>query len=669
MALRQLGGLFLVGISVHCAGQTPASPVANGLADASLEELMNIEVTSVSKKAQRLSSTAASVFVITSEDIRRSGLELPEVLRLAPGVQVARVEAGRWAVAIRGFNNDFSNKLMVLIDGRSIYSEVNPGVMWDMVHVAPDDIERIEVVRGPNAALWGENAVNGVISIITKSAKATQGGLITAEAGSETEGKGTARFGGELGANGFYRVGGHYSDIAPLVSNGADASAYGWTSSSLDFRMDWNPTASDSLLVSGQGYHSVLGHDVTNPSAVNPFPAVIDAHESSFSGNIMARWHHDISEQSSVEWRISWDHMDYGDANVPQRATTMDAQFQHHVALGDRNDLIWGLEYKGATVDIPATASFAVLPAHSDRKLGAVFGEDDITLVPDKLHFIVGLRTSYNTASRLQIEPTGRLLWSPNKNLTSWAAVSRAVHTPSVVERGLNATVAAIPLEGPLFALVQQFSNPDARPESALSYEAGQRVQISRALSLDASGFYTLHQHLLGSESLASYFVPASGMEMAHLVFPLFATNVRYGASEGYDLSATWSVNPRWRLTAGSDWLRIHTHAYPGVNATDTVTDGGTSPHYQYQFRSSLDLTKKLQLDTSTYFTAALPEVNVPSHFRLDVRLGWRPTERLELSTGVNDAVDPQHPELYSQRLTGLEGIQRNFYGKAMWHF
>src|ERR1700733_9000001 len=270
MAFRQICGLILLGTSLPCLGapqQAPQPPAPGGLADASLEDLMNIEVTSVSKKAQRLSSTAASVFVITSEDIRRSGLELPEVLRLAPGVQVARVEAGRWAVAIRGFNNDFSNKLMVLIDGRSIYSEVNPGVMWDMVHVAPDDIERIEVIRGPNAALWGENAVNGVISIITRSSKATQGGLITAEGGSETEARGTARFGGELGPNASYRVGGHYSDIAPLVSNGADASAYGWTSSSLDFRMDWNPTASDSLLVSGQGYHSVLGHDVTNPSA------------------------------------------------------------------------------------------------------------------------------------------------------------------------------------------------------------------------------------------------------------------------------------------------------------------------------------------------------------------------------------------------------------------
>jgi iron complex outermembrane receptor protein len=554
---------------------------------------------------------------------------------------------------------------MVLIDGRSIYSEVNPGVMWDMVHVAPDDIERIEVIRGPNAAMWGENAVNGVISIITKSAQATQGGLITAEAGSETEGQGTARFGGEMGSNGFYRVGGHYSDFAPLISNGAAVSASGWVSNSLDFRMDWNPTAQDTVQVSGQGYHSVLGHDLTLPTASNPFPALVDASESSFSGNLMARWKHDISEQSSVEWRISWDHMDYGDANVPQRATTVDAQFQHRLALGDRNDLVWGLEYKDSSVNMPPTLDFQVLPQHLDRKLGAVFAQDEITLVPDKLHFIAGVRTSYDTAARLQVQPTGRLLWTPANNWTTWAAVSRAIHTPSVVERNLDATLAAVPLQAPLFALVQMQSNPDTRPESALSYELGQRVQASRTISLDASAFYTIHQHLLGTETLAPYFVPASGIDMAHVVFPTYDTNVRYGASEGYELSATWAVNSRWKLIAGSDWLRVHTRAYPGIDATDTVTDGGTSPHYQYELRSNIDLTRKIQFDTSMYYVAALPEESIPSHFRLDARLGWRPVERLELSVGVQDALDPQHPEMYSQRLTGLEAVQR----KVTWRF
>jgi iron complex outermembrane receptor protein len=212
-------------------------------------------------------------------------------------------------------------------------------------------------------------------------------------------------------------------------------------------------------------------------------------------------------------------------------------------------------------------------------------------------------------------------------------------------------------------------SDPDTRPESALSYEAGQRVQVSPTISFDASAFYTVHQQLLGAETLAPYFVPASGLQMAHLVFPELDTNVQYGASEGYELSATWSVNPRWRLTGGSDWLRIHTHAYPGVNATDTVTDGGTSPHEQYQVRSNIDLTRKWQLDTFFFYTSALPEVNVPSHYRVDVRLGWRATDRLDLSLGVQDALNPHAPELDSQRLAGLEATQRNIYGKLTWRF
>jgi iron complex outermembrane receptor protein len=421
--------------------------------------------------------------------------------------------------------------------------------------------------------------------------------------------------------------------------------------------------------VSGQGYHSVLGHEVTWPTASNPFPGVQDLEESSFSGNLMARWQHVISEQSSVEWRIAWDHMDYGDSNVPQRATTLDVQFQNHLLLGDRHDVIWGVEYKGEVADISATPAFYVAPEHSTRKLAALFGEDDVTLVADKLHFVAGVRGSYNTASRLQIQPTGRLLWTPNRNLTTWAAVSRAVHTPSVTDRGLAATFAAIPLQPPLFGLVQLVSNPDTRPESALSYEAGQRIQISKTLALDASAFFSVHQHMLGGATLPPYFVPANGPDLAHMVFMQLDTNIRYGTSEGYEMSATWSVNPHWRLIGGSDWVRIHTHAYSGVNPADTVTDGGTTPHYQYQVRSNMDLTRRLQFDASLFVTAALPEVNVQEHWRLDVRLGWRFNERVELSAGVQDALNPHNAELYSERLPGLEEVQRNIYGKLTWRF
>ena len=281
--------------------------------------------------------------------------------------------------------------------------------------------------------------------------------------------------------------------------------------------------------------------------------------------------------------------MDYGDANVPQRSTSVDAQFQHHVAVGAHNDVIWGLEYNGTVSDIPPTAVFQVLPSHADRKMGAIFAEDEITLIPDRLRFIAGVRTSYDTATQFQIQPTGRLLWTPTGKLTTSAAVSRAVHAPSVRDTGFNATVAAVPWRDRCLPWCSSRATRACGRKSALSYEAGDRIQVSRSVSFDASAFYTVHQHLQGADTLAPYFVPPSATQIVHLVFPQMLTNIRYGASEGYDLSTNWNVNPRWRLTAGRNWQRIHTHAYPGIDASDTVTDGGTTPHDQYQFRSSID--------------------------------------------------------------------------------
>src|ERR1700691_3192805 len=241
MVLRRICGFFLVGISLRCAGQSPAPSNPNGLADRSLEELMNIEVTSVSKKAQRLSATAASVFVISAEDIRRSGITvIPELLRLAPGVQVARLSSGSWAIGIRGFNDEYSNKLLVLVDGRSVYNQFYACVFWDTLNLAVEDIERIEVIRGPGAAMWGTNAVNGVINIITKSAQATQGGMVAGVGGSETMSAGSVRYGGEASPGAFYRIGAQNTDYDPFPILSSTSPSQGWVSRSADFRVDWD---------------------------------------------------------------------------------------------------------------------------------------------------------------------------------------------------------------------------------------------------------------------------------------------------------------------------------------------------------------------------------------------------------------------------------------------
>jgi iron complex outermembrane receptor protein len=303
-----------------------------------MEELMNIQVTSVSKKAQSLSSAAASVFVISAEDIRRSGITvLPELLRLAPGVQVARLSSGSWAIGIRGFNDEYSNKLLVLVDGRSVYNEFYVGVFWDTLNVSVDDIERIEVIRGPNAAMWGTNAVNGVINIITKSSKSTHGGSVTGGAGSEGSAE-TVRYGGELAPGANYRIGAQNSQFDPLQILTSISPSRGWINRSGDFRVDWDISSKDSLLVSGGLYQSNLGVVVPQATISSPTAPPADDRIITDGGDVVARWQHLFSETSSIEVRFSYDRMSRNDPQTTARINTLDYGFQQHVLAGSRNE-------------------------------------------------------------------------------------------------------------------------------------------------------------------------------------------------------------------------------------------------------------------------------------------------------------------------------------------
>jgi iron complex outermembrane recepter protein len=328
MATR--AGIFLI-IAATVFGQSRP----DDLTQASLEQLMNIEVTSVSKKEQPLSKTPAAAFVITAEDIRRSGLSsLPEVLRLAPGVQVARSESGTWAVSIRGFNDDFSNKLLVLIDGRSVYNDVYGGTMWQMEMVPLEEIERIEVIRGPVAAMWGGNAINGVINVITRPASETQGGMVKAEAGTQSETTNGLRYGGAIG-DAFYRVSAQYGQQAPFREmSGAPDTIHGFSNASVNFRLDWKAAPADSVTIEGVAYADSLGHPVIDPTPSNPFPAEVDAKEQSTNWSTMGRWRHTVSETSNFELEVTTEDTHSGDANVPVSFFRTDLDFRHRMELG-----------------------------------------------------------------------------------------------------------------------------------------------------------------------------------------------------------------------------------------------------------------------------------------------------------------------------------------------
>ncbi len=639
------------------------------LADETLEQLMNIKVVSVGKKAQSLKTTAASAFVITAEDIRRSGMHsLPELLRLAPGVQVARTVSGHWAISIRGFNGDFANKLLVMVDGRVVYNEEWAGVFWDLEELPLENIERIEVVRGPGAAMWGANAVNGVINILTKPAEATQGGLVTGEAGTKDVNT-SARYGGAIGADAFYRITGRFGNASALPADpsspgGGVTSAHGWTTDSMDFRVDWKPTGRDTLFFSGQVYHSSMGDPASFITPQNPYPPLQDLVEDSLAGNLLGQWQHTFANGSSLEAQTSWDHIDYGLGKLPTSITAIGSGLQYHFSLGPRNDLVWGADFRQQDFLASSSPGNSLQPARQSIESYDTFLEDQITLAPEKFFFIAGVNVGHNSFTGLAVQPTGRLLWTPNKKLTTWAAVSRAVRTPSLIERGMDYNLAAFPAAPQLLGITTLVGNPSAREESVLAYEAGQRVELHHRVSLDLSVFYNRYQHLLFFASAPSLLVSGP---ITYLDVPITFDNAYHGHSHGLELSATWSATSRWRLMGGYSWLSVQTEPYPGWQPPPLPIND--APGSQWQLRSNWDLTRRLQLDTALYYSGAIPEDSVARHLRGDLRLGWRIGEKTELSTGIQDAFEPFHSELPSLYQNQQLLVGRDIYGAVTWRF
>jgi len=653
-------------------GQTHPPP---DLTDASLEQLMDIQVTSASKKGERLAKTAASVYVVSSEDIRRSGFHtLPEVLRLVPGVQVARTSAGAWAISIRGFNDEFANKLLVLIDGRQVYNELFSGVFWDAQNVPLDNIDRIEVIRGPVAALWGTNAVNGVINIITKGSEATQGGLVSMESGTAGELNARARFGGAIGSKATYRFGVGESRTSQFHAPGGLAPTNGWASQSVDFRLDWNPTPADSVFVTGQAYQSNVGHQFLTPDLRNPLAPPTDAQDRTSAGNLMLRWERSISERSSVEGKLSWEHNNFGDPLLPLSYDIVEFGIKAHVSLGARHDLITGVDTREALYDITSTPTFGVHPGHIAAFTGSAFVEDEFALVPDKLAIIAGVHAGHNEFTGLEIQPTARLLWTPNDKSSTWFAISRAVRTPAIYHRGFDAVIMPLQIQPGVFAFLHTFGDSNESSETVIAYEVGQRLQPSRRFSVDLSAFYNNYGNL---ESITmgypTYVLPTASLP-GYLSLPSVLDNGAHGRTWGGDLSLTWNVNSRWKLSGGYSELHLKTWPNAGLTA-QALPLSNVNPRHQFQAHSALDLTRKWQIDAGMYYTSNVESmqlnqaVPIRGHTRGDLRVGWRPTERIDVSAGIQDAFNPLHLEFISSRFYQQLEVRRNIYGSVRWQF
>src|SRR5713101_6459289 len=622
------------------AGARPDSSLsAEALKKLSIEQLMNLQVTSVSKRPERLSQTASAIQVITQEDIRRSGAaSLAEALRLATNLQVAQLDSRQWAISARGFNGTAANKLLVLIDGRTVYTPLFSGVFWDVQEVPLADIDRIEVISGPGATLWGANAVNGVINVITKDAKDTQGLLLSGGGGTEQHGFGTVRYGAALGSSVRARFYGRGFDRDATAFPGGRDAADDWYLGQGGFRMDWDASSASRVTLQGDLYDGRIAQDSGGDIAVS-------------GRNVIAKWSRTLSERSSLAAHLYYDrtHRD-----IPglfgEDLDTYDFDLQHRTRLGDRHDVVWGLGYRNINdrTVIGSDSSLAFLPLHVAREWFTGFVQDEIALVPNRVHVTLGTKIEHNDYTGFEIQPSGRVNWRVSPSATLWTAVSRALRTPSRVDRDLFA-----PAKPPYFLT----GGPDFHSEEELAYELGYRYQQG-SVALSVATFYSRYHGLRSIEQVN----PPTPV-------PLVIGNGQDGESYGGEVTAEYWLTNRWRVHAGYTELRVHVWPNPGSTDMSRGAPEAQVPDRQFLLQSWVDLPGHLGLAAGF---RAIDDINnqlVPAYAELNATLTRQPTAHLDLSLVGQNLLHDQHREFGAATSPTRRDIQRGVYGAVAWRF
>ena len=663
-------GVLFLAFAALTAPAWPQQKALGDLTSASLEDLMNMEVVSVSKTQQKLSHTASAIFVITQEDIRRSGaLNIPDLLRMAPGIDVAQINANNWAIGVRGFNDRFSNKLLVMVDGRSVYTSSFGGVFWDVLDLPLEDIERIEVIRGPGGSVWGANAVNGIINIITKKASETQGAQVTTGGGNVQQGFGTVQYGGNLGSSTKYRAytkylnDGDFPDA--LGQNGGD----GWHMLRGGFRADTTLTSRDTLMVQGDLYSArESSPEVILPSITSPSIVPIDFPFNLSGGFVQGVWQHAYSAQSNTSLEMSFDHYQRNDILRDGRGT-FDVNLQQQFSGWSRQNIGWDAEYRRVSSYAAGGLTLSFIPAGLTTNLFSAAVQDEITLIPNRLSLTAGARLEHNYYTGFNFMPSARVAWTPGERQTVWAAVSDAVRSPSQVDAGFRANLGSFtPPNSPLI-LTSFLGNPNINDEALIAYELGYRAAVAERLSLDFATYYNDYNHLETSEPGAPF--PESAPAPPHLVLPLITENLMHGETQGIEVAANWKATNRWTLSPGYALENIHMHLAPASQDTTSVRDAeGSTPDHSAQLRSSVRLLHGLTWDTSAYFTDRLVYTKVPAYTRLDSQLSWQFAEKARLSIVGQNLVKDHHMEFVDDTASaGTTLVKRSAYAEVSWQF
>jgi iron complex outermembrane receptor protein len=638
------------------------------LANATIEELMNITITSASRKEQPVDETPAAVFVLTQEDIRRSGLRtLPELFRLVPGVQVARINSSNWAVTIRGFNNQFANKLLVLIDGRSVYMQNFSGVYWDGEDMALDDIDRIEVIRGPGGAVWGANAVNGVINIVTKTAGDTQGAFVRLGSGTLDPLRATARYGGLLGSAA-YRVYAQWTDHGETRLKSGMAARDSWQSLTTGARVDWTRGTDewtvDASVRAGDGHP--LFHFI---GSATPGVAPLTDKPGSFrNGHVIGRWTRRADNGSTLQVQsvvaISRHAQNVTD-DVTDNENSFDTQLQYQTRVGARHDLVTGGGYR--FIDSTTTSqSFAIWLTPPDKRgtIVNLFAQDEITLT-DRLRLTLGSKLERDTVSGWGVQPTARAMWQPAPDHHLWFAASRALRTPSNTDLALRVNVAVVPGAGaPL--VIGFMGNPNYQVEEFQDVEAGYRLQVADALSIDVTGFRGHFTQLPTYEPLAPVFEGTPGAP--HLFLGSRLENLQRADTAGVEVSARFAPVPAWRLDASYSSFHLSPHPDPSSRDPTAATFDGNAPSHQWQLHSSVRLGLRTEVDMGVFHTGALRALGVPAYTRADARVEIRLTDELSVVGAARNLLDPSHPEFSTGTVVSTQ-IPRSADVQLVWRF
>ncbi|RMD84521.1 MAG: TonB-dependent receptor [Candidatus Dadabacteria bacterium] len=636
------------------------------LTQLAIEDLMDLEVNIASKTPERVKDIPAAVYVIKGEDLRRSGVtSIPEALRMVPGLDVGRVNSNVWAISSRGFSGVFANKLLVLIDGRTVYTPLFAGVFWDVQDVVLEDVDRIEVIRGPGASIWGANAVNGVINIVTKSSKDTQGMLVSGLAGNEEEGTGVVRYGGKFGSESYYRVYVKYLERDSFTRRTDEGRAFdAWDQARSGFRIDSKLDKKSRLTLQGDIYSEDAGQKLLKPEFQEPFFSTKSKTADISGGNIIARLERDLSGTSDFFVQGFYDRINRNDNALGQGRDTVDVEFRYHSSGINRHDIVWGGGYRLVKDELTPSDFISFDPNDRTTHLFNAFVQDRYS-VTNKLSLTVGTKLERNSYTGFEIQPTARALYKLNEQNSVWASVSRAVRTPARSGDDLDLLLTVKPGTPP--TAIRLKGDRGSESDVLVALEGGYRYNHSRRLGVDIAFFYNFYDNLLTYEAAAPGF---SLSPIPHIEAPFMVDNKASAHTYGVELTFHYQPVEMWHIQLNYTNFQMDLNLDDDSTDFTSATSESEDPEHIAMLRSLLDLGRGFEFDSMLRFVDVIPAFNIDPYFELDLRLGWKVNDNFELSLVGQNLLHSSHEE-YIATFVNLEQtkVQRGGYIKATWKF